>query len=206
MDPSNFGPNGSHELPLTPSAAAADGGSPSQLQSASSPPAKRRRTSANSLSNCCRTCRLRKVSSIPASLSPSCLPHVSSSPRHMARYRPFARGRISSAASLRIRVCRVRVGVAPCANKKKMADTDTDLVCCYSIQVKCTGNPGNGPCSNCARLELACPFVTAAAPTQPSGMFTYQTTNRRRSVGEHAGLPSRVGFGLLKSCLLSRQG
>ncbi|TFA99478.1 hypothetical protein CCMA1212_008830 [Trichoderma ghanense] len=57
------------------------------------------------------------------------------------------------------------------------------------MPVKCTGNPGNGPCSNCSRLELGCSF--AASPgaseeervsrTTPSHSHTEAGTLRKRA-------------------------
>ncbi|KJZ72888.1 hypothetical protein HIM_07651 [Hirsutella minnesotensis 3608] len=59
---------------------------------------------------------------------------------------------------------------------------------CRLRKVKCSGNPGNGPCSNCARLELSCNFVnatdhdeTSVSRTTPSHSHTEAGTLRKRA-------------------------
>ncbi|RDA87587.1 hypothetical protein CP532_4005 [Ophiocordyceps camponoti-leonardi (nom. inval.)] len=56
------------------------------------------------------------------------------------------------------------------------------------LQVKCSGNPGNGACSNCARLELSCNFAnaedhdeTTVSRTTPSHSHTEAGTLRKRA-------------------------
>ncbi|KAF7543730.1 hypothetical protein G7046_g9942 [Stylonectria norvegica] len=78
----------------------------------------------------------------------------------------------------------------PPAKRRRTAATLAD--CCRTCRlrkVKCTGNPGNGPCTNCARLELTCPFTTANAlvasgkvsRTTPSHIHTEAGTLRKRA-------------------------
>ncbi|KAK0762990.1 hypothetical protein N5P37_003973 [Trichoderma harzianum] len=75
---------------------------------------------------------------------------------------------------------------------KRRRTTTTNGDCCRTCRlrkVKCTGNPGNGPCSNCSRLELTCSF--AASPgaseeervsrTTPSHSHTEAGTLRKRA-------------------------
>ncbi|KAL7798248.1 hypothetical protein V8C37DRAFT_249978 [Trichoderma ceciliae] len=76
-------------------------------------------------------------------------------------------------------------------NKRRRTTTNTGDCCrtCRLRKVKCTGNPGNGPCSNCSRLELTCSF--AASPgaseedkvsrTTPSHSHTEAGTLRKRA-------------------------
>ncbi|KAG6004288.1 hypothetical protein E4U21_001185 [Claviceps maximensis] len=60
---------------------------------------------------------------------------------------------------------------------------------CRLRKVKCSGNPGNGPCTNCARLELKCSFIStekaheeaAIARTTPSHSHTEAGTLRKRA-------------------------
>ncbi|KAM4057059.1 fungal zn(2)-Cys(6) binuclear cluster domain-containing protein [Hirsutella rhossiliensis] len=59
---------------------------------------------------------------------------------------------------------------------------------CRLRKVKCSGNPGNGPCSNCARLELGCNFAsvnhveeTTVSRTTPSHSHTEAGTLRKRA-------------------------
>ncbi|PHH76716.1 hypothetical protein CDD80_1313 [Ophiocordyceps camponoti-rufipedis] len=59
---------------------------------------------------------------------------------------------------------------------------------CRLRKVKCSGNPGNGPCSNCARLELSCNFAnaedhdeTTVSRTTPSHSHTEAGTLRKRA-------------------------
>ncbi|KAL6908968.1 hypothetical protein GGI43DRAFT_163817 [Trichoderma evansii] len=76
-------------------------------------------------------------------------------------------------------------------SKRRRTTTNTGDCCrtCRLRKVKCTGNPGNGPCSNCSRLELTCSF--AASPgaseeekvsrTTPSHSHTEAGTLRKRA-------------------------
>ncbi|KAH8879854.1 hypothetical protein GQ53DRAFT_853055 [Thozetella sp. PMI_491] len=63
---------------------------------------------------------------------------------------------------------------------------------CRARKVRCPGNPGDGPCANCARLELECSFVEDApgqgskqqgkvSRTTPSRSHTEAGTVRRRA-------------------------
>ncbi|KPM37767.1 hypothetical protein AK830_g8779 [Neonectria ditissima] len=79
----------------------------------------------------------------------------------------------------------------PTAKRRRAAASTTD--CCRTCRlrkVKCTGNPGNGPCTNCARLELSCPFnepnLASKTPgsvsrTTPSHSHTEAGTVRKRA-------------------------
>ncbi|KAH0490547.1 hypothetical protein TgHK011_002011 [Trichoderma gracile] len=53
-------------------------------------------------------------------------------------------------------------------NKRRRTTTNTGDCCrtCRLRKVKCTGNPGNGPCSNCSRLELSCSFAVSPGASE----------------------------------------
>ncbi|KAH7023724.1 fungal transcriptional regulatory protein [Ilyonectria destructans] len=80
----------------------------------------------------------------------------------------------------------------PPTNKRRRTLPITTDCCrtCRLRKVKCTGNPGNGPCANCARLELSCPFnenrTSSETPgkvsrTTPSQSHTEAGTVRKRA-------------------------
>ncbi|PNY23821.1 transcriptional regulatory protein [Tolypocladium capitatum] len=59
---------------------------------------------------------------------------------------------------------------------------------CRLRKVKCSGNPGDGPCTNCSRLDLACNFTkaeeedeAAVSRTTPSHSHTEAGTLRKRA-------------------------
>ncbi|KAL7819295.1 hypothetical protein V8C44DRAFT_133522 [Trichoderma aethiopicum] len=76
-------------------------------------------------------------------------------------------------------------------NKRRRTTTNTGDCCrtCRLRKVKCTGNPGNGPCSNCSRLELGCSFAVSpgasdeerVSRTTPSHSHTEAGTLRKRA-------------------------
>ncbi|KAH7170282.1 fungal transcriptional regulatory protein [Dactylonectria macrodidyma] len=62
------------------------------------------------------------------------------------------------------------------AKRRRTVTVATD--CCRTCRlrkVKCTGNPGNGPCVNCARLDLSCPFNQDGSPSYISGKVLRST-------------------------------
>ncbi|KAH7162379.1 fungal transcriptional regulatory protein [Dactylonectria estremocensis] len=64
----------------------------------------------------------------------------------------------------------------PTAKRRRTVPITTD--CCRTCRlrkVKCTGNPGNGPCANCARLDLPCPFNEYGSPSGISGKVLRST-------------------------------
>ncbi|QUC19776.1 uncharacterized protein UV8b_04017 [Ustilaginoidea virens] len=75
------------------------------------------------------------------------------------------------------------------AKRRRPAPSLTD--CCRTCRlrkVKCSGNPGEGPCSNCARLDLTCGFTAAEddddvaiSRTTPSYSHTEAGTLRKRA-------------------------
>ncbi|KAG5951550.1 hypothetical protein E4U53_002837 [Claviceps sorghi] len=78
----------------------------------------------------------------------------------------------------------------PPTRRRRTAPDLTD--CCRTCRlrkVKCSGKPGRGPCTNCARLELNCSFITAedggeetaVARTTPSHSHTEAGTLRKRA-------------------------
>ncbi|KOS18762.1 putative transcriptional regulatory protein [Escovopsis weberi] len=76
--------------------------------------------------------------------------------------------------------------------RKRRRVAAIQMDCCRTCRlrkVKCSGNPGTGPCSNCSRLELGCSFVPAHDPhhmeslarTTPSHSHTEAGTLRKRA-------------------------
>ncbi|KAI6783882.1 putative transcriptional regulatory protein-like protein [Emericellopsis cladophorae] len=81
----------------------------------------------------------------------------------------------------------------PAAKRRRTASAVVSNCCrtCRLRKVKCDGNPGDGgPCANCARLELACPFMSGPsvpgppdkiARVKPSSSHTEAGTIRKRA-------------------------
>ncbi|KAF7543117.1 hypothetical protein G7Z17_g11006 [Cylindrodendrum hubeiense] len=59
--------------------------------------------------------------------------------------------------------------------RRTVAATNDCCRTCRLRKVKCTGNPGNGPCANCSRLELSCPFSEFDSPSKTPGKVSRTT-------------------------------
>jgi hypothetical protein len=82
---------------------------------------------------------------------------------------------------------------SPSPSIKRRRTASSLMECCRTCRlrkVKCTGNPGNAPCTNCARLDLVCSFTTSDAQweqsdkvsrTTPSQSHTEAGTLRKRA-------------------------
>ncbi|KAI5465538.1 hypothetical protein BGZ63DRAFT_107242 [Mariannaea sp. PMI_226] len=67
----------------------------------------------------------------------------------------------------------------PNSKRRRTVPSSTDgCRTCRLRKVKCTGNPGNGPCTNCARLELACPFDDPDSSSEATGKVSRTTPSR----------------------------
>jgi hypothetical protein len=58
--------------------------------------------------------------------------------------------------------------------------------------VKCSGNPGNGPCTNCVRLELVCSFVADNLATTGGKFLLFPCYSRGVVLTERPGKVSRT--------------